>query len=212
MGREFIDLFERWADSYDQTVTGHDEEYKAVFEGYQEILKKVAEEATGNVLEFGVGTGNLTEKLLEKGRTVVGVEPSAAMRKKFNEKFPQVPIYDGDFLDFPSIDSVNSIVSTYAFHHLTDDEKERAIQNYGQILSLNDRIVFADTVFVNEEARKKILKETEEIGYYNLLEDLKTEYYTTVDVLKSMLTKYSFKVRFTQMNEFVWLIHAVKQE
>ena len=61
MGREFIELFEDWADYYDDTVTGHDDEYREVFKGYEEILDRVVNISCGYVLEFGVGTGNLTD-------------------------------------------------------------------------------------------------------------------------------------------------------
>ena len=74
MGREFIKLFDEWAESYDNTVVGYDEEYKEVFEGYDEILEEVASKVNETIIEFGVGTGNLSKKLLEKGHNVIGIE------------------------------------------------------------------------------------------------------------------------------------------
>lgn len=38
MGREFIPLFENWANSYDDTVVGRDLQYKEVFRDYDGIL------------------------------------------------------------------------------------------------------------------------------------------------------------------------------
>ncbi len=46
----------------------------------RDILEDVVNKSFGNVLEFGVGTGNLTNKLLLAGRTVYGIEPSREMR------------------------------------------------------------------------------------------------------------------------------------
>lgn len=40
MGKEFIELFEEWAKTYDDTVTGHDEEYKDVFLYYDQCYKR----------------------------------------------------------------------------------------------------------------------------------------------------------------------------
>ncbi|WP_270179386.1 class I SAM-dependent DNA methyltransferase [Alkalihalobacillus sp. CinArs1] len=212
MGREFIDLFERWADSYDTTVSGQDEEYRDVFKGYTQILASVAHASVGNVLEFGVGTGNLTAILLDKGLSVTGVEPSKAMRDKAKERFPKLTLLDGDFLDYPELEhSVQTIVSTYAFHHLTDTEKEEAIHKYSQLLSENDKIVFADTAFQNEDARTKMHEKVKSQGYLNLLQDLQTEYYTTIPVLEELFKKNGFEVAFTQLNDFVWLIEAVKK-
>lgn len=101
MGREFIELFEEWADYYDDTVTGYDDEYREVFKGYEQILDRVVEKSYGHVLEFGVGTGNLTTRLVKAGLQVTGIEPSTAMRKKAMEKLEShIDIVDGDFLDF----------------------------------------------------------------------------------------------------------------
>ncbi len=211
MGREFIDLFERWADSYDTTVAGQDEEYRDVFKGYDRILSAVAHASSGHVLEFGVGTGNLTSILLNVGLDVTGVEPSKAMREKASERLPDITFHDGDFMAFPTpTKPVQTIVSTYAFHHLTDEEKEIAIHKYSQLLGQNDKIVFADTAFKDENARIEMHEKVKAKGYFNLLQDLQTEYYTTIPVLKELFQKHGFRVVFTQLNDFVWLMEAIK--
>ena len=79
MGTEFNGLFDEWAHTYDSFVQGEDIQYK-VFAHYEDILEDVVNKSFGNVLEFGVGTGNLTNKLLLAGRTVYGIEPSREMR------------------------------------------------------------------------------------------------------------------------------------
>ncbi|EIT85279.1 type 11 methyltransferase [Fictibacillus macauensis ZFHKF-1] len=212
MGREFISLFDEWAESYDQTVTGHDEEYKEVFEHYDTILETVVSKTEGTVLEFGVGTGNLTEKLFAAGRTVYGVEPSSAMRSKTSARFPELTLYDGDFLAFPELPTTpDAIVSTYAFHHLTNEEKDSAIQLYSQLLKENGKIVFADTAFVNEADRTERHRIVSEQGFANLLHDLQSEYYTTIDVLNELFEKHGFEVAFNKLNGYVWLMEAVKR-
>ena len=213
MATKFEPLFDQWADTYDQTVSGHDEEYKAVFEDYDRILTSVAERTVGTVLEFGVGTGNLTEKLLARGRHVFGVEPSKEMRKKAKEKVPSITLLEGDFLHFPPVDEpIHTVTSTYAFHHLTDAEKSEAICRYSELLPVNGKIVFADTVFETEEARQEIMEKVRRQGYEKLLEDLQTEYYTTIAVLKQLFREHNFyQVTFSRFNQFVWLFEAVKQ-
>lgn len=212
MGKEFIELFEYWADSYDSTVTGHDLEYKDVFLHYENTLQMVVDRSIGHVLEFGVGTGNLTQKLLNKGLRVTGVEPSAAMRKIAEEKLAdKVSLLDGDFLDFPHVDNVSTIVSTYAFHHLTDDEKSKAIAFYSNFLPTGGKIVFADTMFKSKEAYNKGISDALSKGFLNLAEDLQREYYTTIPVLTDILERNGFKVIFDRCNDFVWLLEGVKQ-
>lgn len=211
MGREFLELFEQWADYYDDTVFGSDEEYKAVFTHYNLILEEVVKRSKGHVVEFGVGTGNLTSKLLAGGFEVTGIEPSPAMRKIANEKLADsVQVLDGDFIDFPELKTIDTFVSTYAFHHLTDEEKEQAIEKYGNKLASGGKIVFADTMYESEEAYKRAINDALSKGFLNLATDLKTEYYTTIPVLRVMLEKNGFQVRFDQCNEFVWILEAEK--
>jgi putative AdoMet-dependent methyltransferase len=211
MGREFIKLFDRWANTYDQTVAGFDREYEEVFKDYDLILSKVAAASKGNVIEFGVGTGNLMEKLVNKGHFIIGIEPSSEMRNKAKERFPNVEILDGDFLKYPDVSAkINTIVSTYAFHHLNDEEKQLAINNFSKLLSEGDQIVFADTVFEHENAKHLQLEMVEKQGSFNLLHDLKTEYYTTIDVLRGIFEKNGFEVQFERLNDYVWFISATK--
>ena len=210
MGREFVDLFDHWADSYDQAVTGKDLEYQEVFLNYEHILQEVANHVNGNVIEFGVGTGNLTQKLLEKGANVTGIEPSAAMRDIAGKKLPNVPLLNGDFLDFQIIGPVDAFVCTYAFHHLKDTEKAEAITKYSSLLSTGGKVIFADTVFISNENKQAVIEEAKRMHFLSLAQDLETEYYTTIPVLDEIFQSNGFTVEFKQLNRFVWLIHAIK--
>ncbi|SES68553.1 putative AdoMet-dependent methyltransferase [Oceanobacillus limi] len=212
MGREFLDIFEEWAEEYDRSVTGHDPQYEAVFANYDAILNEVTNESFGNVLEFGVGTGNLSQKLLDAGLGVVGVEPSPAMRDIVMEKIPDLNIMDGDFISFPKPPmKIDTIVSTYAFHHLTDEEKEVAVKQFSNMLPTNGKVVFADTIFASNQVRKDIIANAHAKGYVDLVEDLNREYYTTIDVLKDMFERHHFMVSWKQMNDFVWILIANKK-
>lgn len=211
MGREFIDLFDEWAEDYDETVKGHDKEYEEVFSNYEDILNHVANHAKGTVLEFGVGTGNLTEKLLYNQHKVYGVEPSEMMREKAKEKFPNLDLYDGDFLQFPDFkNEIETIVSSYAFHHLTDQEKDDAVSRYSQMLSKGGKIVFADTLYEDELKKQELFEWVSQQGFHNLLHDLKTEYYPLKETMETLFKKYHFRIEFKQLNRYVWLMVAEK--
>lgn len=211
MGREFVELFDRWAESYDATVYGNDPEYADVFAGYTSLLESVTQKSRGTVLEFGVGTGNLTEMLVQAGRNVIGVEPSGEMRKLASKRLPKVSIVDGDLLDFTiPTSSVDSIVSTYVFHHLTDDEKWRAIRNLNRYLPIGGLIVFADTAFSTEDEKSAAITRASRNKYLSLADDLSTEYYTTLGTLSEIFQRSGFDVSFSKWNDFVWVVEAVK--
>ncbi len=62
-----MDVFEEWASSYDDAVTGNDPQYRDVFEGYDTILNEVAKLTVGNVLEFGgLGQGTFRQSSSQK--------------------------------------------------------------------------------------------------------------------------------------------------
>ncbi|WP_440602542.1 class I SAM-dependent DNA methyltransferase [Bacillus sp. GB_SG_008] len=212
MGTEFNELFDEWAHTYDSFVQGEDVQYKEVFAHYEEILEDVVKKSFGNILEFGVGTGNLTNRLLVAGHTVYGIEPSQEMRTIAKQKLPQdVLITEGDFLNFVIPSHVDTIVSTYAFHHLTDKEKNVAIAKYSQLLNKGGKIVFADTIFGDQEAYDKTVEAAQEQGFHQLANDLQTEYYTRIPVMQSIFENNGFQVTFTRMNHYVWVMEATKQ-
>ncbi len=211
MGREFVEIFDEWVDSYDASVSGQDPEYRDVFEKYEEILSGVANKSFGTVVEFGTGTGNLTAKLIDEGHKVIGIEPNDAMRAVTAKRFPNLVLIDGDLLDFEAPQKVDTFVSSYVFHHLKDNEKENALSTYANILPVGGKIVFADTVFTSEEAKQaQILKERAR-GFNNVADDLEREYYTTIPALTKSFEKAGFDVQFEQMNDFVWLMDATKK-
>lgn len=134
------------------------------------------------------------------------------MRNRAKGKLPNVPIVDGDFLAFPMPEkNPDTIASTYAFHHLTDEEKRKAVALYSDILNESGKIVFADTVFINDAAKQAIIEEALRNNHHRLAVDLQTEYYTTIPVLRKIFEENGFRITFKQMNAFVWLIDAEKR-
>ena len=211
MGREFVEIFDKWVDSYDASVSGQDPEYRDVFEKYDEILSAVTKKSFGTVVEFGTGTGNLTAKLIEAGHSVIGIEPNDAMRAVTAKRFPDLVLIDGDLLDFEAPQKVDTFVSTYVFHHLKDHDKEIALSTYANLLPVGGKIVFADTVFTSEVAKQAQISKERARGFNNVADDLEREYYTTIPILTQAFEKAGFDVYFEQMNDFVWLMDATKK-
>ncbi|AMA71878.1 MULTISPECIES: class I SAM-dependent methyltransferase [Aneurinibacillus] len=212
---QFNHVFEQWADQYDKTVFEKKDEYAEVFQGYEQILRTVVEElnlpAGSRVLEIGVGTGNLTAHLLEKEWDVYGVDPSPDMRRIAARKLPHFTVADGHFLSIPEeIGKVDGIVSTYAFHHLTDAQKARAIQELADRLTEKGMIVFADTAYADEEARDAIHERVRSQGALTLLNDLQTEYYPLLSTVKEAFEDVGLRFSARQLNRYVWLMIGKK--
>jgi len=210
MGREFVEIFDEWIDSYDASVSGEDPEYRDVFDKYEDILLAVTHKSFGTVVEFGTGTGNLTEKLIKAGYNVIGIEPNDAMRRVTAERFPEISVVDGDLLAFNVEYTIDTFVSTYVFHHLTDVEKGKALKKYASLLSTGGKIVFADTIFMTEQAKIDQIEKERSRGFNNVADDLEREYYTTIPVLERAFKDAGFTVQFERMNDYVWLMDATK--
>ncbi|QFG00057.1 class I SAM-dependent methyltransferase [Psychrobacillus glaciei] len=212
MGREFVEIFDEWAHSYDASVSGEDPEYRDVFEGYETILSEVAKRVSGTVIEFGTGTGNLTAQLIEAGNSVIGIEPNTKMRQVTADRFPSINIMDGDLLQFNvANENIDAFVSSYVFHHLTDEEKGEALKIYAQLLPASGKVVFADTAFITDGAKKNQVIKERNRGFHNVADDLEREYYTTIPILTKLFDDAGFQVSFLKMNDFVWLMDATKK-
>lgn len=214
MGREFLEVFTGWAEEYDAFVEGQNEEYRAVFKDYEEVLDAIVSKSGESVLEFGIGTGNLTAKLVDASKRVYPVEPSEEMRQLAQEKLPKtLTLIDGDMQRFPLPDfPIDTIVSSYVFHHLTDTEKAEAMRNYVDLLEENGKVIFADTLFVSQQAFDQMIEQAEDLQYHELVADLKREYYSLLENMYSIFKQAGLtKISFTQMNEFVWIVEGRKE-
>lgn len=211
---DFTQLFDQWAQSYDSTVFGSDNEYKEVFQNYQQILEEIArfidDKKNGVTMEVGVGTGNLSSLLMERGHHVIGVEPSKKMREEAIKKLNRVTILDGHFLEVPIYNKVDSIVTSYAFHHLTLGEKKESLTYLDSLLNEGGKVVIADTMYSSQRYKEKLHQQVENDGALNLLKDLQTEYYELLADVTKLFDDLNYTYELKQMNKYVWIILAQK--
>ena len=209
----FNDLFNIWSNDYDQTVTQTDGEYVEVFKNYDHILEETVNQISlakdALVVDIGSGTGNLAHMAFQKGYTAIGLEPNEKMRNLSSMKYPHIPVKAGSFLTLPlEARSIDAIVSSYAFHHLSDYEKGDAIRLMASKLRPQGKIIIADTMYASPEASHALLEEALNKNALHLVEDLKSEFYTTHEVLRNLFEANGFHVSFKSMNKFVWILTA----
>lgn len=209
----FNALFDDWADNYDETIFMKSGEYQEVFLNYTELLnetvKHIAKYKGDTVLDLGAGTGNLTNVAAKAGYNVIGIEPNSKMRNLASEKYPAIKFLPGTFLALPVDDnSVDAIINSYAFHHLTDDEKKEAVKIFKSKLKANGVVVITDTMYSTIAEKEAIIEDATEKGFNNLVHDLNTEFYTTHEVLTKIFEAEGFTVSYQQMNKFVWILTA----
>ena len=209
----FNSLFDDWADKYDETVYMKDGQYEEVFKNYTEILnetvKHIAKYQGATVLDIGAGTGNLTTVAAKAGYNTIGIEPNSKMRDIATEKYPSISFLPGTFLSLPIDDnSVDAIINSYAFHHLTDSEKKDSIKILKSKLRNNGTIIITDTMYDSIESKEFIIKDAYNKNFVALAHDLETEFYTTHEILTEIFESEGFTVSYQQMNKFVWILTA----
>jgi ubiquinone/menaquinone biosynthesis C-methylase UbiE len=211
----FNHIFDQWAKAYDDTVYSEKGEYHEVFFRYEEILRRTAELVEGQpgdlVVDVGAGTGNLSAAVRDAGYRVLAVEPNVSMREQGQAKHPEIPFLEGNFLDLPEMEEpVRGVVCSYAFHHLTDEEKREAARRFYDLLDENGTVVIADTMYASAEEGQAILADAVQRGYHALADDLRREFYTTHAVLREAFEAAGFTVSFERLNKFVWILQARK--
>lgn len=189
-----IELFDRWAGYYERSV----ESASGPFEGYDLVLGQVTRSAHAHpgmqVLDLGIGTGNLARRFVALGCEVWGIDFSPAMLAKARAEVPQVRLVEVDLLGVwpDELDrQFDRIVSTYVLHEFDLATKigllVRLADHY---LADQGRIVIGDIVFPTAQALK-------EAGADHWDED---EYYWTADEAKTACDWVGLHASYTQVS------------
>lgn len=202
--------FNSWASTYDKAVAKNIGTL-GMYKNYNKILDEVFTAVTSfdkedpDILEIGVGTGNLANRFFKAGHNIVGIDQSREMLNVAKEKNPKLKVRLGEFLKIPYDNKTfDIIVSTYAFHHLDNKEKIIAISELIRVLKDNGKIVIGDLMFENEEAKDGL--------FANLTKDqiceIEDEYYSNIDFLQEEFKKYNKTLKYTQVDYINFIIEV----
>lgn len=193
-----------WIENYDERMRSlerlcYDETLTAV------VVESLAKEDS-LVLDIGTGTGNLAIKFLEAGCQVIGLDPSVRLLRmaeqkviKWGSQF-EIRLCEDPFIKIPFFDDTFDVIaSTYAIHHLTDNDKQLAIREMKRVLRPDGRIVIGDVMFKDTDDKVRAL------GQYSDMED---EYQPTLDTFPGMFEDEKFRVKIKQIAETVWIVCA----
>jgi putative AdoMet-dependent methyltransferase len=207
--------FDEWARTYDKDIFDTTRPDQFTFKDYHRVLDKIVEYAElpdnnySQALDIGIGTGNLACLFLQYGLEVIGIDPSAEMLKICHRKHPEIPVIPGDFLDIPlAVQSTDLIVSSYAFHHLTAEEKAEAVLEMKRVLRPGGRIIIADLMFRNTGERKRIEDAFRSAGRNDIIEEYEDEYPAFFDELFKVFDRAGFITDGEQLTQSVWIIRG----
>ncbi|WP_438315599.1 class I SAM-dependent methyltransferase [Sporosarcina sp. FA9] len=180
--------FDLWANDYDQTVQVSEENNLYPFAGYKKVLNSIFNEVMqkrqSTILDIGFGTGILTSRLYENGHRIDGIDFSAEMIAIAESKMPMANLNEWDISNgLPESvqeKTYDSIISTYALHHLSDEDKVSFIHKLLPLLSEDGKIFIGDIAF---QTRGELeICRTNSIDYWD--ED---EFYFVADEISSSL-------------------------
>ena len=213
-----IEIFDKWAERYDEDVHRAQSKGDLLYENYSLILERLVIEVKEElplgaiIIDIGSGTGNLLFLLSSRGYYGIGVEPSKNMRKKSKEKYPYLKVVPGDFFCLPFKDkTIDGIVSTYAWHHLNHRGKMKSIKEMKRVLKDEGIILIADLMFQDKVHRKRMLKEFKNQRNYEIIKDIKSEYYGDLKALMHGLGNSGFDCIGERMNRLVWMLKAKRR-
>ena len=186
--------FDLWADEYDGYVIASDEDNTYPFAGYRKVIETVfntvMQKENAAVLDLGFGTGTLTSALYRNGCTVFGQDYSERMIELASAKMPEAHLYKGDFAEGLAeplkVRKYDFIISTYAMHHLTDEQKIKLIHTMFGYLNEGGKIIIGDIIF---ETRGAMDQCREEAGD----EWDEDEIYIVADEMKKVFPKLEFE-------------------
>jgi ubiquinone/menaquinone biosynthesis C-methylase UbiE len=119
----------------------------------EEIIALAELDPEDRVLDIGAGTGLLSLAAAPKVRHVSALDISPAMCRHLSAKAAELPGADVDVLvgtatALPLGDrSADVVLSNYCFHHVSDADKRRALDEVRRVLVPGGRLVFGDMMF-----------------------------------------------------------------
>ncbi len=210
--RHWIDRwgFNNKAIKFDNLVRDITNDELGLFTNYDEILEeiraRIAKHEAKTILDIGCGTGNLCGALSNRF-DVIGIDQSLEMLIQAKKKYNNMRLKLGNFLDPPFCrDSFDTVVTTYAFHALDDNEKLIALDNMMEYLRANGKIIIVDFMFSNDIERNQWRNRLLDQGKENLWNVINNRYYSNVEKLKKYVISQGYKIHCEHIVNFTWIV------
>jgi len=213
MRSQYADIFNHNEDApdYDVDVTDESRPLRAA---YSEVLDWVSSQAAVDrltrVLELGSGTGNLSARIPHCAELVC-VDIAPRMESIAAAKLGHLPhrhYVESDLLEFFDTNPgrFDVVISTYAIHHLIEEEKLMLFVRIHDHLVARGRAVFGDLMLPTAAHEESILAEFRARDDEETCAALKEEFFWHVDTATQALESLGFDVR---ARRFSTLSHGI---
>lgn len=202
---------------YDDDVLNESDPIRA---GYDALLNWVSGHpgvvGARRILDLGSGTGNLSMRL-GSFEQLVCVDISAKMQEIARQKMEDlgmdaaaVEFVQSDLLGYFDDNSSTfaAIISTYAIHHLTEEEKQIFFQKVYDALADGGTAVFGDLMFADKADEQRLRQK-----FFNVpevVEAFDEEFFWYVDQADQWLRALGFETEVKRFSDLSWGIAAKK--
>jgi putative AdoMet-dependent methyltransferase len=191
--------FNRLAPTHDERVAANAGQYADYDQALDFIVQRVAPKREERGLDIGTGTGNLASRLMERGASMSGVDQSKEMLRLCQRKHPGLDTRIGNFLALPFLEEqFDFVVTSFAFHHLADEQQRLALEEMCRVLKPGGRICIAD--LMNPDTIK--------VSDVNA----KPERYPSVRTLSDWFDKHGYRTTIHPMNDRLHIVYAFKED
>ena len=194
------------APEYDEDVTREEHPIRT---GYRATLDWVGSHAVAGqmVLDLGAGTGN-TIMTLPVECAVTGVDVSSEMVRiartktvQYDVSFVQEDIME--YVDHADLRMFDVIVSTYALHHLTPDERRWLFLRCAEKMKPGVHIIVGDLMYENDRDRERIFRVYKE-SHPSLEEDVADEFFWNVEETMQTMANIGWTGRWERFSDLSW--------
>jgi len=172
-------LFDDQADRYDGFVGSGPFPLAEYDEMLDRLVRMAAVQPGERVLDVGVGTGNLSQRIHARGCEIWGIDFSPRMLDRARSKLPTAHLVCADLLDGwpPEVSGTfDAILSAYVFHEFDTAGKLRVIAQLSEHLAGGGRLLIGDVAFETgaelSAARQTYAKWWEDEDYWVAERDL----------------------------------------
>jgi putative AdoMet-dependent methyltransferase len=203
------------ANGYDAEVRNEKDPIRAAYHDVLAWVISVARiDSSSRVLELGSGTGNLS-CLLDRCGELVCVDLSERMEAIARSKSGHIlkrRFIKADILEVFDCESApfDSVISTYAIHHLTDEEKRLLFGKVFAGLVPGGRAVFGDLMLQNQAEKASKIQEYLAKGDAKTAQAIEEEFFWSIDTAVLDLNELGFQVETTRFSDLSWGVVARK--
>ena len=122
----------------------------------QHLVDGLALRSEDRVVEFGCGTGQVTERLVATGTHVIAVDALPTMLVAARGRAPQADFIEGDALTVDLPGSFDAVVLSFVLHNLDADQRRALLRRSRSLLRPDGRVALLEWALPRSALRARV--------------------------------------------------------